>query len=71
MFLQYKIIDIVEKSTQSERAREACEIAKIREIMVTKLQEKGRPVKKKDRNISIDWKREKRTHTVARIREDR
>jgi hypothetical protein len=35
------------KSTQWEGAREACEKTEIREMMVTKLQEKGRPCNKK------------------------
>ena len=64
MFLQYKIIDIVEKSTQCERAREACEITKIREMMVTKLQEKGRTVrKKKGSGINPLIGKEKNGHT--------
>jgi hypothetical protein len=53
----------VEKSTQCQRAREVCEIAKIREIMVTKLQEKGRPVKKRT-GINLLIGKEKNGHRV-------
>jgi len=45
-FCSTKLSTCLEKCTQCERPREACEIVKIREIMVTKLQEKGRPVRK-------------------------
>jgi len=47
IFLQYKIIDIVEKKYAMRKSERSFEITKIREIMVTKLQEKGRPVRKK------------------------
>jgi len=70
-FCSTKLSTPVEKSTQCERATEAREIAKISEITVTTLQEKGRTVKKIDRNKFIDCKREKRKQTVARIRIDR